>query len=231
MGGRGVAGPSSGSGTRTVAGSLGSRLIWVRARSPGLRPGTHFAEHTRAVKGFPSRFCALRGTIPAAPREPSAADRASRRPMPNYLRPASVVALALLVAACTGSGGSAAPSVPPGDLRAARRRTAERFAGRRRRPRAPDRRDRHRPSLRRRRRVHDRRLRPPRRCRSSRSTATGPSSSGTRRRRCLRRPGQRDPRQPAADRQAQRGADPGPARVRPRRTAALARLASSTTTR
>ena len=36
--------------------------------------------------------------------------------MPNYLRPASVVALTLLVSACTGSGGSAAPSVSPGDL-------------------------------------------------------------------------------------------------------------------
>jgi hypothetical protein len=32
--------------------------------------------------------------------------------MPNYLRPASVIALAVLVAACSG----AAPSVPPGDL-------------------------------------------------------------------------------------------------------------------
>lgn len=37
-------------------------------------------------------------------------------PMPNYLRPASVVALTLLVAACTGSAGSPAPSVAPADL-------------------------------------------------------------------------------------------------------------------
>ena len=37
-------------------------------------------------------------------------------PMPNYLRPASVVALAVLVAACSGAGPSVAPSDPPGDL-------------------------------------------------------------------------------------------------------------------
>lgn len=33
-------------------------------------------------------------------------------PMPNYLRPASVVAIALLVAACSGATGSGAPSSP-----------------------------------------------------------------------------------------------------------------------
>ena len=36
--------------------------------------------------------------------------------MSNYLRPASLVAVALLVAACSASTGLPAPSIPPGDL-------------------------------------------------------------------------------------------------------------------
>ena len=73
-------------------------------RRPGLGPGTHSGECTRAVKPPEDRFCLLE--------EPGLSD-ARRGAMPTLMKPTVLVILGLLVMACSSAGGTAVSPTGP----------------------------------------------------------------------------------------------------------------------